>query len=285
MTRHGKANASSVGEGSSCTGASDSATLATTQQSGESQAEGNTAFVGQAVEQIKPWLSRLGQAKPRSRKPSLKLVRSSLQNLETSSLNQMHSSNMHPLSMKSRPSLLNRMNMETELLTPHTERVRMSLVTEVSDMKHLTGIMPEPLTQSMSTTSLVGYPRESHPSWETMIPEIEVVPTKSKGFTNPRCHGSVMKNVSGNQLRTSAATRPETSSTSSKETMPLSRDGSGAPLVPQQGSPVHSGMHSSKGKLSTSIPSSVLSSTSIVLTKASDVLGLLRSSLEDQNLR
>ena len=200
MTRHGKANASSVGEGSSCTGASDSATLATTQQSGESQAEGNTAFVGQAVEQIKPWLSRLGQAKPRSRKPSLKLVRSSLQNLETSSLNQMHLSNMHPLSTKSRPSLLNRMNMETELLTPHTERVRMSLVTEVSDMKHLTGIMPEPLTQSMSTTSLVGYPRESHPSWETMIPEMEVVPTKSKGFTNPRCHGSVMKNVSGNQL-------------------------------------------------------------------------------------
>ena len=52
MTRHGKANASSVGEGSSCTGASDSATLATTQQSGESQAEGNTAFAGQAVEQI-----------------------------------------------------------------------------------------------------------------------------------------------------------------------------------------------------------------------------------------
>ena len=132
MTRHGKANASSVGEGSSCTGASDSATLATTQQSGESQAEGNTAFAGQAVEQIKPWLSRLGQAKPRSRKPSLKLVRSSLQNLETSSLNQMHLSNMHPLSTKSRPSLLNRMNMETELLTPHTERVRMSLVTEVS---------------------------------------------------------------------------------------------------------------------------------------------------------
>ena len=52
MTRHGKANASSVGEGLSRTGASDSTTLATTQQSGESQAKGNAAFGGQAVEQI-----------------------------------------------------------------------------------------------------------------------------------------------------------------------------------------------------------------------------------------
>ena len=55
MTRHasGKANASSsLGEGSSRTGASDSTTLATTQQSGELQTEGNATFAGQAVEQI-----------------------------------------------------------------------------------------------------------------------------------------------------------------------------------------------------------------------------------------
>ena len=44
-------------------------------------------------------------------------------------------------------------------------------------------------------------------------------------------------------------------------------------------------MHSLKGRLSTSILSSVLSTTSIALTKASDVLDLLKSSLEDQNPR
>lgn len=52
MTRHGKGNQSSVGEGLSRVGVSDSATPATTQQSGESQAEGVTTFAGQTVEQI-----------------------------------------------------------------------------------------------------------------------------------------------------------------------------------------------------------------------------------------
>ena len=52
MTRHGKANQSTLGEGSSRVGASDSTTPATTQQSGESQSEGITTFAGQAVEQI-----------------------------------------------------------------------------------------------------------------------------------------------------------------------------------------------------------------------------------------
>jgi hypothetical protein len=52
MTRHGKNNASSVGEGSSRTGISDSTTPATTQQSGEPQVEGSTPFAGQVVEQI-----------------------------------------------------------------------------------------------------------------------------------------------------------------------------------------------------------------------------------------
>ena len=51
MTRHGKANQSTLGEGSSCVGASDSTTPATTQQSGESQSEGITTFAGQTVEQ------------------------------------------------------------------------------------------------------------------------------------------------------------------------------------------------------------------------------------------
>ena len=66
MTRHGKGNASSsLGEGSSRTGASDSNTLATTQQSGELQTEGNVTFAGQAVEQIQAFIEsfRTGKIK------------------------------------------------------------------------------------------------------------------------------------------------------------------------------------------------------------------------------
>ena len=55
----------SLGEGSSRTGASDSTTLATTQQSGELQTEGNVTFVGQAVEQIQAFIEsfRTGKIK------------------------------------------------------------------------------------------------------------------------------------------------------------------------------------------------------------------------------
>ena len=66
MTRHGKGNtSSSLGEGSSHTGASDSTTLATTQQSGELQTEGNVTFAGQAVEQIQAFIEsfRTGKIK------------------------------------------------------------------------------------------------------------------------------------------------------------------------------------------------------------------------------
>ena len=42
---------------------------------------------------------------------------------------------------------------------------------EVSDMRNLTGIIPEPLTQLTSTTSLVGYPRQSPRSWGMTILE------------------------------------------------------------------------------------------------------------------
>ena len=101
---------------------------------------------------FRPLLSRLGQAKLRSRKPSLKLVKSLPQSLETNSLNQTNSSNILPHSTESRPSLLNHMNMETSSSTLYSEGVRTSLVMEVSDMKHLMEIMPEPVTQSMSTT-------------------------------------------------------------------------------------------------------------------------------------
>ena len=253
---------------------------------------------------LKPLLSRLGQVNSKNCKPSSKSVRSLQQSqLEMNISKPTHSSSMQPYSMESRPTLLSRMNMETDSSTPHSESVRDSLVMEVSDMKNLTGIMLEPLTQSMSTTSLVGYPRESPLSWEmtipeegqaaiaqspqTAIPEIEVVPTKSKGFMNPKCHGSVRRNDLESRLQTPVVSRPKILSTSSKETLLPSKGGhgSGVPQVLQPDFPAQNGMRSSKERPSTLIPSSVLSTTSIALTKVSDVLDLLKSSLEDRSPR
>ena len=132
------------------------------------------------------------------------------------------------------------MNMVTDSTTPYSESVKESLVMEVSDMRNLTGIIPEPLTQLTSTTSLVGYPRQSPRSWgmtileedqavmtpnhQTMMQEIKVVPTRSKGYINPRCLGSTKRNDLGNQSQTPAASRPKILSISSKETLPPSKD-------------------------------------------------------------
>ena len=67
MTRHGKGNASSMGEGTSRAGITDSTTAATSQQSSEPQDEGNTssAFAGQVVEQIQALVEsfRTGETK------------------------------------------------------------------------------------------------------------------------------------------------------------------------------------------------------------------------------
>ena len=74
MTRHGKGNAaSSLGEGSSRTGASDSITPATTQQSGELQTEGNVTFAGQAVEQIQAFVESFRTGKIRKSQAIFKI--------------------------------------------------------------------------------------------------------------------------------------------------------------------------------------------------------------------
>ena len=295
MTRHGKGNAaSSLGEGSSRTGASDSITPATTQQSGELQTEGNVTFAGQAVEQIQAFVESFRTGKIRKSQAIFKIgqvlaAESGDEQLKSDALEQYSSTldGIEALSVKSHE---------------HGERLVNPLLGKRKNIPGDGGErqLPEPLTQLTSTTSLTGYPRELTPSWETTIqeedrvvamnhqtmsPEVEVVQTKSRGYMNPRCHGSVKKNALGNQLRTPAVTRPEIFSTSSKGTSLPLKDGLGAPRVLQQGSPARNGMLSSKEKQSTLIPSSVLSTTSIALTKASDVLGLLRSSLEDQNQR
>ena len=107
--------------------------------------------------------------------------------------------------------------------------------------------------------------------------------TRSRESTSLKCHGLVKNNKSESPIRTLVATKPETLLTSSNKIQPLSRGGSDVHLARQQDSLPHNGMHSSKEKLLTLIPSSVLSITSTALMKASDVLDLLRSSLGDQN--
>ena len=175
----------------------------------------------------------------------------------------------------------------------------MMLVEEVNDMKNLSGIMEMSPTQLMSTSSLKEYPREKkmNLTWEekTMDQGTKVNlnwktewengddQTRSRESTSLKCHGLVKNKRSGSPIRTLVATKPETLLTSSNEIQSLSRDGSDVHLAPQQDSLPQNGMCSSKEKPSTSIPSSVLSITSAALTKALDVLDLLRSSLGDQN--
>ena len=107
--------------------------------------------------------------------------------------------------------------------------------------------------------------------------------TNGKGSTNLRCHGSVQSSELESQMRTVAATRLGKSSKFCNKTLQPSKDGLDVPQVHQQGSQAQNGTHSLKESLSTSTPCSVLSITSTTLTRASDVLELLNSSLGDQN--
>ena len=155
-------------------------------------------------DKLKPLLSRLGRRRAPNRKLSSKSVRSLPQSkLEMSNLSSTHLNDTLQLSTTSRPSLLNRLNMDSDSSTPFSESERKSLVMGISDMKHLTGILPESLTQSTSTTSLKDYPRAMSPNIEMMTQEEsqavtnsqtmnlmnEGSQTKNRGFTNHKCHG------------------------------------------------------------------------------------------------
>ena len=186
--------------------------------------------------------------------------------------------------------------MESNSSTLYLENERMMLVEEVNDMKNLSGIMEMSPTQLMSTTSLKEYPRKMNLTWEKTMDQGTKVnlnrkaewengddQTRSRESMSLKCHGLVKNNRSGSPIRTLVATKPKTLLTSSNEIQSLSRDGSDVHLAPQQDSLPQNGMRSLKEKPSTLIPSSVLSITSAALTKALDILDLLRSSLGDQN--
>jgi hypothetical protein len=253
---------------------------------------------------LKPWLNLSGRESPRNHKRSLKSVKSSPQiREEMSKSNLTHLSVIQQPSMESKPSLLKRMHMGPKSPTPRSENVGLSLVEEINDLKNLTGIMPVPPKLSTSTTSLTEYRGEvdSSMDWEitpTMMSqemrvdksqmleqESEDVQTRSNVFMSLKCPGLAPSNESEDQSQTVVVTRPETSSKSSRETLLQSKGGSGVPLAPQQDSQAPSGMRSSRESQSILIPSSVLSITSTALTKASDVLDLLRSNLEGQSPR
>jgi hypothetical protein len=254
-------------------------------------------------DRLKPSLKRSGQGKQISRNLSLKLVKSLPQNQkETNNSSQTLSNDIPPPSTESRPLLLNRIDMGPSSPSQSSARVneRVDLAMEVDDMRNLTGIMSETPNKPTSTTSLIGYPRERDLSWEertrmespslltaTQDQEMNIGiwddQTKSKGSTSRKCHGLAQNDESGDRTQTVVATKLETRSTSSKEIPLLSKNGLDVPPVPQQDFRAQNGTHSSKVRQLTSIPSSVLSTTSIALTKASDVLALLRSSLEDRS--
>ena len=113
--------------------------------------------------------------------------------------------------------------------------------------------------------------------------ESKDVLTRNNESMNQKCLGSRMSDGLRDQPLTEVATKLRKSSTSFRETLSPSNDGSDAPLAPQLDSLHQNGMLSSKANQSTLIPSSALFITSTALTKASGVLELLKSSLEDQS--
>src|ERR1700678_2690704 len=191
-------------------------------------------------DRLKPLLNRLGRGRPKNHKPYLRLVKSLPQNqpgMSNSSLT--HSIDTHRLSMVSKPSLLNRMNMECEFPNLYSENERTILTEEVNDMEHLTGIFPKPHIPLESTTSLTEYPMETNLQKEqaieekdqaaTMIQMMDTMSeddrTRSRESLNLKRHGSARNSVLERTARTLAATKQGISSTYSKEIQPLSKNG------------------------------------------------------------
>src|SRR5271168_919942 len=179
--------------------------------------------------ELSPWLNHLGRRKPRNRKQSLKLVKSWPQSPEeTSKSRETHSTDIHVLSTESKPSLLDRLNMECNSSTPYSESERREMRKEVDDMKYLTGIMPESNPSSMSIISLQepqrkrsfeaeiafqgkGQMMTDSETWTEMTSGDKDDLTKNRGFSSLKCHGSVLNNELGDRTRTLAATKQGTS--------------------------------------------------------------------------
>ena len=247
----------------------------------------------------KSWLNHSERVKSKRRKLSTRSVRSSPQNQkEMTNSNPNLSLGTLQSSMESKLSLLDRMNVDNVSLTLPSENERMNLIEEIKDMENLTGIMPKPQRQLTLRNYFKDYIRETNHFWEDMTLEKDQMTkmkrnqtmdltneddrTRNKESMNLKCHGSITNNESENLIQTPVATRPETSSTYSKETLSPSKDGSDAHQLHQPVSQARNGTHLLKEKQSTSIRSSVLSTTSTALTKVSDVLEILKYNLEDQ---
>ena len=109
-----------------------------------------------------------------------------------SNSSQTHLSDTVPPSMESKPSLLNRMNMESASPTPYSRNERMSMMMEIDDLKHLSGILPDPHSLSTSTISLEGYPRETSPQLgndDPGDPDGSSSNESSNCSSNPNTHG------------------------------------------------------------------------------------------------
>ena len=147
MTRHGKAPViQSAEEGSSSTRGPDSVTVGTTQQSGQSQEEEIT-FAGETVGQIETLIESFRTGNSTKTQTIIKInqiLAGEQIGDERSKLDSLERYGKLEISLTaSKPSLLSRLNMDNDLSTPFSESERKSLVTEVNDMKQLTGILPE----------------------------------------------------------------------------------------------------------------------------------------------
>src|ERR1700678_3531389 len=139
--------------------------------------------------------------------------------------------------------------MEHESPHPLSENERKLLLREVDDMKNLTGAVPPSSNRLKSTASFRGYPRNM--TWrreETSLEETQEmivdrspmtnseskdVLTRNNESMNHKCLGSRLSDGLRDQPLTKVATKLRKSSTSFRETLSQSNDGSDAPLAPR----------------------------------------------------
>src|ERR1700678_2790457 len=145
--------------------------------------------------------------------------------------------------------------MEHESPHPLSENERKLLLREVDDMKNLTGAVPPSSNRLMSTASFRGYPRNMTWRRKEMSPEktqemivdrspmtnseSKDVLTRNNKSMNHKCLGSRLSDGLRDQPLTEVATKLRKSSTSFRETLSPSNNGSDAPLAPRCGSASH----------------------------------------------
>ena len=160
----------------------ESVVTGSTQPSNDNQNEENT-FAEVAVRRIESVIDSFRTGKANKAEALGKSSQPSHQDLKAKRSKPM--TDISPLSMESRPSLLNRLEMDRKSAIPYSESERRDLIREVEDMQSLTGILLPMNERMTSTSSLTTFQGKAN----------------TKTMTNMTQEGSLMKRT-GTDLNT-----------------------------------------------------------------------------------